>query len=503
MAQTGGCEQFQVGTRKWTQCVEDQATGGGLMPWIVVGPLAVMVVGMMIGFARQYSRAGQERARAHGPAGTAGTWLIFVSFVELAIGIGSWIAERKAPGVGGGYSSSATVLLSVGVLLFVIGVYLKIRGRRRARIFHKGIPGEALIRGVHETGTMVNNQPMYGFDLEVTGQGFAPVTTTHREVVPFWFAGRVGPDMTVPVKVDPTNPKRVIFDWERFRSMIPAGTAAATAAASAGTGAFRTADGGTATPTMPDADTMARAMEAAREAVQNQPRWHVGKVIGLVVLLFVLAVVGGGLFAISKVFSGVSDVTAEVTDQVADAFDEADNAFEGGGYGGGGSSSSSGDTTIEVSRKARGRDPVGYAVTLPAGWVDLTASEPERQGAILIDVLTKPQTPSEARIVVTRSVRFMKDPGPASAGIGSVRKEIEREFGKSLVRSRTSRLAGEDAIVLDTAPGADGLRSRIVAVMRGGQVIFVSVTAPQSEWDATLAVFDQVLASWHWGTVSA
>lgn len=485
MAQSGGCEQFRVGTRAWTDCVQDQATGGGLMPWIVVIPLGVMVVGMMIGFARQFSRAGQERARAHGAAGTAGTWLIFVSLIELSIGIGSWIGDRRAPGTGG-YTIAAVVLLGVGVLLFVIGVFLKIRGRRRARIYHSGVPGEAVIRAVHETGTMVNNQPMYAFDLDVSGQGFAPVSTRHREVVPFWFAGRVGPDSRVPVKVDPSNPTRVIFDWDRFRSSLPTNPVAGAQAAA------ETAQG-----VVPGAASLAEAMQTAQTYAANQPRWHVGKAIGLVVALFVLAVVGGGLYFISKIFGEVGDVTSRVTDQVADALDEADGAFEGG-FGGG-----SAPTTIEVGRAATGRDEVKFSVALPAGWIDATASVPAQQGPLLVDVVMKPGAISEARIVVARSVRFLEDPAASNAKVAGIRKGIEREYGDTLASSGLTKLAGEQALRLDVSPGADGLRSRQIAVMRGGQVLFVSVTAPQTEWDATLRVFDRVLASWRWGTVSA
>lgn len=501
MAQTGGCEQFRVGTRAWTECVHDQATGGGLMPWIVVIPLGVMVLGMMIGFARQFSAAGRERARAHGAAGTAGSWLIFVSFIELSIGIGSWIGDRRAPGVGG-YTIAAVVLLGVGILLFVIGVFLKIKGRRRARIYHSGVPGEALIRAVHETGTMVNNQPMYAFDLDVTGQGFAPVSTRHREVVPFWFLNRVGPQTRVPVKVDPHNPTRVIFDWDAFAattaqaaapgivSSLGGGAPAGVAGAEAAAGAAQ------ALAASPEA--IANAMQTARQmAGRGGSGWHVGKAIGLGVGLFVLLIVGAAFYFISQVFGQVSDTVGDATDQAAEALEQADDAFEGvGGRGTGG-------TKVEVGRTAKGGEPVLFSVALPEGWIDATASVPERQGPLLVDVVMKPASPSEARIVVTRSIRFLEDPAAPDADVSSVRRRIEQEYGDTLADSGLTKLSGEQALRLDIAPGADGLRSRQLAVMRGGQVLFVSVTAPASEWRPTLAVFERVLASWRWGTVSA
>lgn len=484
MAQSGGCEGFEVGSREWTQCFEDQATGGGLMPWIVVVPLGVMVVGMMIGFARQFSRAGQERARAHGAAGSAGSWLLFVALIELAIGVGSLVAERKAPGEGGGYAISATVLLGVGILLFVIGLYLKVRGRRRARIYHSGLPGEAVIRDVHQTGTMVNNQPMYAFDVDVSGSGFAPTSTRVREVVPFWFLNRVGPDARVPVKVDPSDPRRLIFDWDGLRTRSPAATAGTTPARDVATGP------------VPGGESIADALHAARALTGDRSGWHAGRAIGLAVVLLVLAIVGGGLYVMTQVFGQVSDVTNQAFDQVEDAREQIDGAIEGG-------RSTRATTRVEVSRRARGRAEVGYSVALPVGWIDLTNSVDEDQGAVLVDVLMKPQAPSQARIVIARSVRFLERPAPENATIATVRRGIEREFGDSLVRSRSIRLGGEPAIALEIAAGADGLRSRQVAVVRDGQVLFVNLSANRSEWASMLPVFEDVLASWRWGPVSA
>ena len=487
MAQSDGCDRFEVGTRSWTECVHDQATGGGLMPWIVVIPLGVMVVGMMIGFARQFSRAGQERARAHGASGTAGSWLIFIAFIELASGFGALVAERRAPGDGGGFAIASTVMLGVGVLLLLVGAFLKVKGRRRARIYRSGLSGEAVIRAVHETGAMVNNQPMYAFDVDVTGSGFAPTSTTVRVVVPYWHLNRVGPDARVPVKVDPSNPRRLIFDWASFGSAIPAAATVPPGSAPAGTAGM-----------VPSADTLADAMQAARELTGNRSGWHAGRTMGLAIGLLVLAIAGGGLYVLGQVFGEVSKATDEVFDQVDDARDQIDRARRGSRGGGGG-----GTTTIAVGRRAQGGEEVEYSVALPAGWVDLTDSVQEDQGAVLVDVLMQPQAPSEARIVITRSVRYLREPAPASATIASVRRGIEREFGEGLERSRSVRLGGEPAVAMDIAPGADGLRSRQVAVMRGGQVLFVNLSAHRSEWPAMLPVLEQVLASWQWGPVAA
>lgn len=478
MAQGNACQQFEVGSAQWTECVEDAATGGGLMPWIVVVPLAVMVVGMFIGFARQFSAAGRERARAHGAAGTAGTWLIFVALIELAIGAGSAVAAKEAPGAGGGYDLSAVILLGVGILLLAIGLFLKAKGRRRARIYHSGMPGEALIRDIRETGTMVNNQPMYEFDLDVSGSSFAPTSTTHREVVPLWMASRVAPDTKVPVKVDPSNPARLIFDWERFRSS-PLGAAAA--ASLVGPSGFAD-DAADAAATFAGVDDVRDAMQTAGELRgQTGSGWHVGKAIGAIVLLFVIAVVGGGLYFVWSIFSTVTDTTAEVTEQVDEALGQVGNATSGAT-----------GATLEVARKG-----VGFSIAVPVAWNDVTGAVGEDQGAIFVDVALKPQPPANATLVIGRSTKYLKDPAPPGTTIAGIVPQIEAELGGNVKRTPTS-LDGEKAFVLDVPVSANGLRARQVVTMRGGQVFLIALTAPRGQWGAAVPGFQDVLSSWRW-----
>jgi hypothetical protein len=60
------CSEHPVGSKAWTDCIESAATGGGLMPWIVVIPLGVMVLGMIFMFTRQAMRARRGEAFSSG-----------------------------------------------------------------------------------------------------------------------------------------------------------------------------------------------------------------------------------------------------------------------------------------------------------------------------------------------------------------------------------------------------------------------------------------------------
>ncbi|MDQ3982824.1 MAG: hypothetical protein M3271_09130, partial [Actinomycetota bacterium] len=242
---------------------------------------------------------------------------------------------------------------------------------------------------------------------------------------------------------------------------------------------------------------LAAAMQAAQQLAGGGSGWHLGKIVGGLVLLFVIAVVGGGLWFIASVFRSVSDATSDATDQVTDALDEA-GEIDLGTRGDRGSG-----TRLEISRAASGREQVGYSLSLPVAWNDVTGAFPERQGSVVVDVVMKPQPPSDARIVVTRSAFYLQNPVPKGSDVADVRRDIERELGASVVRSETVRLSGEKAVALDLAPGAGGLRSRQVATVREGQVIFVALTAHESEWRTMLPVFEEVLSSWQWSIVSA
>lgn len=106
--------------------------------------------------------------------------------------------------------------------------------------------------------------------------------------------------------------------------------------------------------------------------------------------------------------------------------------------------------------------------------------------------------PAGARIVVARSLDFLQRPAGVGADASSIRREMLDECGDTIAATRPVVVAGEAAIRIDLKPEAGGLRSRQVAMMRGGQILFASATAPASEWKATLPVFDDVLASWKW-----
>src|SRR3954454_21538489 len=73
-----------------------------------------------------------------------------------------------------------------------------------------GRVGTATIGAVRQTGLWVNENPQVEMDLDVTVEGLPSYSTTHRQVIAQIAIPQFQPGATVPVRVDPDNPTRLI-----------------------------------------------------------------------------------------------------------------------------------------------------------------------------------------------------------------------------------------------------------------------------------------------------
>lgn len=194
------------------------ANGGAeaMLGWIVLIAIGLMVVGVLVTNARRFTAGGRQRAKVEGAAGRAGRWLIFLSILVLGIGIASYIAQREQPVVAGGETLAALGLIGVGIALFIAGSWAVTVARRRSNLYRNGVDGEALIRDMRRSRTDIYRHSVYEFDLSVSSSTFPPIDVTHRDLIPMSVSGGVEKGATVPVKIDPSNPRRVVFDWDRF-----------------------------------------------------------------------------------------------------------------------------------------------------------------------------------------------------------------------------------------------------------------------------------------------
>jgi hypothetical protein len=183
---------------------------------VVLACVGLMVAGLAVSLVRSFSAAGRRRLEEEGAGGRAGRWLIFMALMLIVIGAASFAAYRDEPGAAGGDLLAASGLVALGALLFIAGAVVAAGARRRRHVYLHGVPGEALIRGMRRTRTSVNRHSVFEFDLEVKGSSFPASLVRHRDTIPMWVGAPVEPGAIVPVKVDPSSPTRIVFDWGRF-----------------------------------------------------------------------------------------------------------------------------------------------------------------------------------------------------------------------------------------------------------------------------------------------
>ena len=99
-------------------------------------------------------------------------------------------------------------LVITGGVLFVIWRVMKGLGPNR-QILQNGIPAQATIRQVWQTGTYVYYNPQIGMQLEVQPPNGAAYMAQVNAVVPMVNIPQFQPGVVVPVKISPTDPSKV------------------------------------------------------------------------------------------------------------------------------------------------------------------------------------------------------------------------------------------------------------------------------------------------------
>ena len=104
-----------------------------------------------------------------------------------------------------------TIVLIIVITRFTKGMIKKTVGVDQG-VLQNGIPAQAKILNIQQTGVMLNNQPQVAFDLEVYQPGRGPYRAQAKAVIPIVNIPQYQPGVEVPVKVDPNNPAQVVLD---------------------------------------------------------------------------------------------------------------------------------------------------------------------------------------------------------------------------------------------------------------------------------------------------
>jgi hypothetical protein len=101
-----------------------------------------------------------------------------------------------------------------GLACLLVAVFMMKGAARRKRLMTSGVPGQAQILGLTQTGMYVNYQPVVQMQLEITTAMRPPYVVTRRETVPQIMLGRLTSGQPLPVMVDPNRPDDLIILWE-------------------------------------------------------------------------------------------------------------------------------------------------------------------------------------------------------------------------------------------------------------------------------------------------
>lgn len=103
-----------------------------------------------------------------------------------------------------------SLLITVLVLFFVFRVIGNVtKGNKDAqRILMSGIPAQATVVGLQDTGTRLNDNPLVIIGLQVN-QGAQSYQTQVRQIVPMIRMSQIQPGSNVEVRVDPADPSKV------------------------------------------------------------------------------------------------------------------------------------------------------------------------------------------------------------------------------------------------------------------------------------------------------
>ena len=93
-----------------------------------------------------------------------------------------------------------------------MGLLRRIFGTDETAVEVTGLSGQATIVSLHEGGPYVNQRPTITMELEVELIAREPYRAQARQPVGRLVIGRLQPGATIPVRVDPEDPQKVVVD---------------------------------------------------------------------------------------------------------------------------------------------------------------------------------------------------------------------------------------------------------------------------------------------------
>jgi hypothetical protein len=147
-------------------------------------------------------------------SGRAYKWLYFTAILELVLAGVFLVIGLSNDLLRGGFLLTAAFLGLTGVGLFLWGRRWAKGYKDAQRLRTSGVPGQATIQGMRQTGVYLNEQPQIELNLQVQTQMHGAYQVTVREYVPLMLLGTLSSGRPLPVKVDPADPQKLVIEWE-------------------------------------------------------------------------------------------------------------------------------------------------------------------------------------------------------------------------------------------------------------------------------------------------
>jgi hypothetical protein len=151
-------------------------------------------------------------------SGRPGKWLTITAIIEIVLAGVFLVVGLMNPILRFGFALTAVILGGVAILLLAWGRKWQKGYAEAQRIKAQGVPGQATIMSMQQTGVYVNEQPQIELQLQVQDEMYGSRQVTLKEYVPLMLLGTLSSGRPLPVKVDPANPSNVVIEWESAMS---------------------------------------------------------------------------------------------------------------------------------------------------------------------------------------------------------------------------------------------------------------------------------------------
>ncbi|MFD3165975.1 hypothetical protein [Herpetosiphon sp. NSE202] len=97
------------------------------------------------------------------------------------------------------------------VFAFVLIIILPRAFGPNKKLLQQGLPGQARIINVYQTGLRINRNPQIGLVLEINGP-LGQYQTETKAVIPMISIPQFQPGAVLPIKIDPNNRNNIALD---------------------------------------------------------------------------------------------------------------------------------------------------------------------------------------------------------------------------------------------------------------------------------------------------